>query len=115
MFSGAKGAVLFPQKARAGLQSHHPGGDQLPATLLNEPRCGVNRVSEFPGNPDNYDMQNLPAIFVFSEIRRGSQRSPVVGRILSELILDRRSSLSIEAFRADRFASGSDRIEQALS
>lgn len=34
----------------------------------------------------------------------GFQLSPAVGRVLSELILDGRPSLSLEAFRVDRFA-----------
>lgn len=47
---------------------------------------------------------NAPGIFhAFGFSAHGFQLSPVVGRILSELILDGKSSLPIEPFRADRF------------
>lgn len=47
---------------------------------------------------------NAPGLFhAFGFSAHGFQLSPVVGRILSELIVDGRSSLPIDAFRADRF------------
>ncbi len=50
---------------------------------------------------------NAPGLFhAFGFSAHGFQLSPVVGRILSELILDGQSSLPIEPFRADRFPAG---------
>ena len=52
---------------------------------------------------------NAPGLFhAFGFSAHGFQLSPVVGRILSELIVDGRSSLPIDAFRADRFAQRHD-------
>lgn len=55
------------------------------------------------------------AYHAFGFSAHGFQLSPVVGRILSQLILDRSSELPIDPFRIDRFAiaasgnTGSDR------
>ncbi|MGB5202388.1 MAG: FAD-binding oxidoreductase, partial [Sedimenticolaceae bacterium] len=50
---------------------------------------------------------HAPGLFhAFGFSAHGFQLSPIVGRIVSELILDGRSSLPIEPFRADRFQPG---------
>ncbi len=52
---------------------------------------------------------SAPGLFhAFGFSAHGFQLSPVVGRILSELILDGRSSLPIEAFRPERFETDSE-------
>lgn len=81
--------ALFPRMADvpivrtwAGLEAFTP--DHLPV-------IGASAI--YPG---------LHHAFGFSA--HGFQLSPAVGRVMSELILDGRASLSLEAFRIDRFA-----------
>lgn len=52
--------------------------------------------------------RRAPGLYhAFGFSAHGFQLSPIVGRIMSELILDGRSSLPIEPFRIDRFAGSS--------
>jgi len=85
--------ALFPQlrdvrivRFWAGIEAFTP--DHIPV------------IGPSPGNAGLYHACGFSA--------HGFQLSPVVGRILSELILDGQSSLPIEPFRADRFGPAMD-------
>lgn len=81
-----KGRVLFPEKI---VQIFDQAGQQrincLPATLLDEQVCGVKWVSVFPSNPDRYQVQNLSAIFVLSEIEKGFPIAVMEGTLASNM------------------------------
>jgi len=57
----------------------------LPATLMNEKICGAKWVSVFPHNPKKYDVQNLSAIFILSEIEKGFPVAVMDGTLASNL------------------------------
>ena len=57
----------------------------LPATLLDEKICGAKWVSVFPRNPKRFDVQNLSAIFVLSEIEKGFPVAVMEGTLASNM------------------------------
>jgi ornithine cyclodeaminase/alanine dehydrogenase-like protein (mu-crystallin family) len=78
--------ILFPEKIVQIFD--HATQDRincLPATLLDEQICGVKWVSVFPKNPNLHDMQNLSAIFVLSEIKRGFPVAVMEGTLASNM------------------------------
>lgn len=80
------------------------------------PRLANARIVRFWAGIEGFTPDQVPVIgpathapgvfHAFGFSAHGFQLSPIVGRILSELILDGRSSLPIEPFRADRFQPG---------
>jgi len=57
----------------------------LPATLMDEKICGAKWVSVFPKNPKKYDVQNLSAIFILSEIEKGFPVAVMDGTLASNM------------------------------
>lgn len=78
--------ILFPEKI---VQIFDPVVQDrincLPATLLDEKICGVKWVSVFPRNPKLYDVQNLSAIFILSEIEKGFPVAVMEGTLASNM------------------------------
>ncbi len=78
--------ILFPEKI---VQIFDPVSQDrincLPATLLDEKICGAKWVSVFPRNPKHYDVQNLSAVFVLSEIERGFPLAVMEGTLASNM------------------------------
>ena len=77
------------------------------------PQMAGARIVRFWAGIEAFTPDGIPIIGPSGKVRdlyhafgfsaHGFQLSPVVGRIMSELILDRRSSLPIEAFGVERF------------
>lgn len=77
------------------------------------PRIADARIVRFWAGIEGFTPDHIPVVgpainasdlyHAFGFSAHGFQLSPVVGRILSELILDGRSSLPIEPFRPERF------------
>ncbi len=86
MISFEEHRVLFPEKI---VQIFDPVTQDrincLPATLLDEKICGVKWVSVFPRNPKLYDVQNLSAIFILSEIEKGFPVAVMEGTLASNM------------------------------
>ncbi len=57
----------------------------LPATLMDKKICGAKWVSVFPHNPKQYDVQNLSAIFILSEIEKGFPVAVMDGTLASNM------------------------------
>lgn len=81
-----KGSIMFPEKI---VQIFDPHTQErincLPATMLDEKICGMKWVSVFPENPRKYDLQNLCAIFVLSEIEHGFPVAVMDGTLASNM------------------------------
>jgi len=78
--------ILFPEKiVQIFDQSSQDRINCLPATLLDDKICGVKWVSVFPRNPVLHDVQNLSAIFVFSEIEKGFPVAVMEGTLASNM------------------------------
>jgi ornithine cyclodeaminase/alanine dehydrogenase-like protein (mu-crystallin family) len=81
-----RGSILFPKKI---VQIFDQGTQErincLPATMLDDKICGVKWVSVFPENPAKYDLQNLSAIFVLSEIKHGLPVAVMDGTLASNM------------------------------
>ncbi len=78
--------ILFPEKiVQIFDQSSQDRINCLPATLLDDKICGVKWVSVFPRNPALYDAQNLSAIFVLSEIKKGFPVAVMEGTLASNM------------------------------
>lgn len=81
-----RGTIMFPDKI---VQIFNQGTQErincLPATMLDENVCGVKWVSVFPENPRKYDLQNLSAIFVLSEIKHGFPIAVMDGTLASNM------------------------------
>lgn len=78
--------ILFPEKiVQIFDQSTQDRINCLPATLLDEEISGVKWVSVFPGNPTRFDAQNLSAIFVLSEIKKGFPIAVLEGTLASNM------------------------------
>jgi len=81
-----KGSILFPEKiVQIFNQSTQERINCLPATMLDEKICGMKWVSVFPENPRKYDLQNLSAIFVLSEIEHGFPVAVMDGTLASNM------------------------------
>ncbi len=78
--------ILFPEKI---VQIFDPVTQErincLPATLLDEKICGIKWVSVFPQNPKRYNVQNLSAIFILSEIEKGFPVAVMEGTLASNI------------------------------
>ncbi len=78
--------IMFPEKI---VQIFDPVSQDrincLPATLLDEKICGAKWVSVFPRNPKRYDVQNLSAIFILSEIEKGFPVAVMDGTLASNM------------------------------
>jgi len=80
------GAIMFPEKiVQIFDQRTQERINCLPATMLDEKICGVKWVSVFPENPRKYDLQNLSAIFVLSEIEHGFPVAVMDGTLASNM------------------------------
>jgi len=78
--------ILFPEKIVQIFDQHHQDRiNCLPATLLDEQVCGVKWVSVFPRNPGLHGVQNLSAIFVLSEIKKGFPIAVMEGTLASNM------------------------------
>ena len=81
-----QGSIMFPEKiVQIFDQRTQERINCLPATMLNEKICGMKWVSVFPENPLKYDMQNLSAIFVLSEIKHGFPVAVMDGTLASNM------------------------------
>lgn len=81
-----EGAIMFPEKiVQIFDQRTQERINCLPATMLDEKICGMKWVSVFPENPRKYDMQNLSAIFILSEIERGFPVAVMDGTLASNM------------------------------
>ncbi|ATX81613.1 ornithine cyclodeaminase [Mariprofundus ferrinatatus] len=81
-----KGSIMFPEKIVQIFDEQTQNRiNCLPATMLDEKICGVKWVSVFPENPRKYDVQNLSAIFVLSEIERGFPVAVMDGTLASNM------------------------------
>ena len=81
-----QGAIMFPEKiVQIFDQRTQERINCLPATMLDEKICGVKWVSVFPDNPRKYDLQNLSAIFVLSEIKHGFPVAVMDGTLASNM------------------------------
>ncbi|RZV52492.1 MAG: ornithine cyclodeaminase family protein, partial [Pseudomonadales bacterium] len=80
------GAIMFPEKiVQIFDQRTQSRINCLPATMLDEKICGMKWVSVFPENPAKYDLQNLSAIFVLSEIEHGFPVAVMDGTLASNM------------------------------
>lgn len=78
--------IMFPEKVvQIFNQASQDRINCLPATLLDEKICGMKWVSVFPRNPKLYDVQNLSAIFILSEIETGFPVSVMEGTLASNM------------------------------
>lgn len=81
-----QGSILFPEKiVQIFNQRTQERINCLPATMLDEKICGMKWVSVFPDNPRKYDLQNLSAIFVLSEIEHGFPVAVMDGTLASNM------------------------------
>lgn len=78
--------ILFPEKTvQIFNQASQDRINCLPATLLDEQICGMKWVSVFPRNPKQYDVQNLSAVFILSEIETGFPVAVMEGTLASNM------------------------------
>lgn len=78
--------IMFPEKVvQIFDQVSQDRINCLPATLLDEKICGAKWVSVFPRNPKRFDVQNLSAIFVLSEIEKGFPVAVMEGTLASNM------------------------------
>ena len=78
--------ILFPEKiVQIFDQASQDRINCLPATLLDEKICGAKWVSVFPRNPKHYDVQNLSAVFILSEIEKGFPVAVMEGTLASNM------------------------------
>lgn len=86
MLAFEENRILFPEKI---VQIFDPGSQSrincLPATLMDEKICGAKWVSVFPSNPKRYDVQNLSAVFILSEIENGFPVAIMEGTLASNM------------------------------
>ena len=81
-----QGSIMFPEKiVQIFDQRTQERINCLPATMLDEKICGMKWVSVFPENPRKYDLQNLSAIFVLSEIEHGFPVAVMDGTLASNM------------------------------
>ncbi len=81
-----QGSIMFPEKiVQIFNQRTQERINCLPATMLDEKICGMKWVSVFPDNPHKYDLQNLSAIFVLSEIEHGFPVAVMDGTLASNM------------------------------
>lgn len=78
--------IMFPDKV---VQIFDPVSQDrincLPATLMDEKICGTKWVSVFPRNPARFNLQNLSAVFILSEIEKGFPVAVMEGTLASNM------------------------------
>ena len=80
------GDVIFPEKVvQIFDEETQKRINCLPATLLNENVCGMKWVSVFPPNVSEFGLQNLTALFVLSETRKGFPLAVLEGTLASNI------------------------------
>ena len=80
------GDVMFPDKiVQIFNEKTQERINCLPATLRSENVCGMKWVSVFPVNVEQYDLQNLTAVFVLSEIKHGFPIAVMEGTLASNM------------------------------
>ena len=78
--------IMFPEKiVQIFDQATQDRINCLPATLLDEKICGAKWVSVFPRNPKRFDVQNLSAVFLLSEIETGFPVAVMEGTLASNM------------------------------
>lgn len=78
--------IMFPEKVvQIFDQVSQDRINCLPATLLDEKICGAKWVSVFPRNPKRFDVQNLSAVFILSEIEKGFPVAVMEGTLASNM------------------------------
>jgi sarcosine oxidase subunit beta len=112
VIGGAHLARLDIARERTEIDYHNMAESARTATALFPQMAGA-RIVRFWAGIEAFTPDGIPIIgpsakakdlyHAFGFSAHGFQLSPVVGRILSELILDGRSSLPIEAFGVERF------------
>ena len=112
VIGGAHLARLDFDHMRTEIDYHNMAESARTVTTLF-PQLANARIVRFWAGIEGFTPDQIPVIgpaihapglfHAFGFSAHGFQLSPVVGRIVSELILDGRSGLPIEPFRADRF------------
>lgn len=78
--------ILFPEKiVQIFNEDTQERINCLPATLLSDQVCGVKWVSAFPPNPMKYGVQNLSAVIILSEIKKGFPLAFMEGTLCSNM------------------------------
>lgn len=81
-----EGDVIFPEKiVQIFDESTQERINCLPATFRSDRVCGVKWVSVFPPNPVKFDIQNLCAVIVLSEINHGLPLAVMEGTLCSNM------------------------------
>ena len=112
LIGGAHLARLDFDHMRTEIDYHNMAESARTVTTLF-PQLANARIVRFWAGIEGFTPDQIPVIgpaihapglfHAFGFSAHGFQLSPIVGRIVSELILDGRSGLPIEPFRADRF------------
>lgn len=112
VIGGAHLARLDFEHMRTEIDYHNMAESARTVTTLF-PQLANARIVRFWAGIEGFTPDQIPVIgpavhapglvHAFGFSAHGFQLSPVVGRIVSELILDGRTGLPIEPFRADRF------------
>lgn len=86
MLAFRRGRVIFPDKIVQIFDDDSQSRiNCLPATFIDDEICGVKWVSVFPLNPARHGVQNLSAVIVLSEIRRGFPIAFMEGTLCSNM------------------------------
>lgn len=82
----ANGDVIFPDKVSVVFdQASQNRINCLPAGITKQNVYGMKWVSVFPGNPHKYDLPNLTAVVVLSELKTGFPIAFLEGSLCSNL------------------------------
>lgn len=81
-----KGNVIFPDKISVIFDKESQNRiNCLPAAILSENVYGMKWVSVFPENPQKYNLPNLSAVIVLSELKHGFPVAFMEGTLCSNL------------------------------
>lgn len=81
-----QGLVIFPEKiVQIFNQETQERINCLPSTLKKHKICGMKWVSVFPPNVTKFNLQNLSALFVLSEIEKGFPIAVLEGTLASNI------------------------------
>lgn len=82
----AKGDIIFPDKVSQIFDEKTQDRiNCMPATILSKKVCGMKWVAVFPPNPTLYQLPNLNATILLSEIRTGYPLAIMDGTLCSDL------------------------------